>query len=141
MCPPPSHTAQIHFKNNLLIFFFLHASAPMCREWLYLTCTHCCTCKLGRLSLPDFHHHSPKTYDSALAGSNATLRLRDPTRSSVVGVRPSCEKTLYLRCVAQGADHEVSADWIAASSEGHKNPRPRSESLSSLLFCSAPGRE
>ena len=43
----------------------------------------------------DFHHHSPKTYDSALAGSNATLRLRDPTRSSVVGIRDPVPRRLF----------------------------------------------
>ena len=75
----------------------------------------------------DFHHHSPKTYDSALAGSNSTTTRSNPlVRRWTTG--PSFEKTLFLRCVAQGADHEVSADWIAASSGGHKNPRPRSKS-------------
>ena len=50
----------------------------------------------------DFRHHSPKTYyDSALAGSNATytLRLRDPTRSSVVGIRDPVPRRLFACAV------------------------------------------
>ena len=81
----------------------------------------------------DFHHHSPKAYDPALAGSNSTTTRSNPlVRRWTTG--PSFEKTFFLRCLAQGADHEVSADWIAASSGGHKNPRPRSK----LSFPSTP---
>ena len=80
----------------------------------------------------DFHHHSPKTYDSALAGSNSTTTRSNPlVRRWTTG--PSFEKSLFLRCVAQGADHEVSADWIAASS-GDIKTQDLAASLSSLLL-------
>ena len=79
-----------------------------------------------------FYHHSPKTYDSALAGSNST-------RSNALvrrwNTRPSSEKTLFLRCVAQGADHEVSAGWIAASSGDIKTPDLATSRPSLLLSC------
>ena len=38
----------------------------------------------------------------------------------------------------QGADHDVSTDWLAACPRGHKNPRPCNESSSTFLFVACP---
>ena len=88
----------------------------------------------------DFHHHSPKTYAFALSGSNSheIQRNRPPLE-----YRTNSGKN-DLRFLAQGADHEASANWLAAGPRGRKNPKPRSDasslpisSSSSLLLLSA----
>ena len=39
----------------------------------------------------------------------------------------------FLCCLAQIANHEVSVDWLAASTRGRKNPRHRNKSSVSLV--------
>ena len=50
-----------------------------------------------------------------------------PTRFSATAhrwnTRPNSGK-ICLRFLAQGADHEMSADWLAAGPRGRKNPEP-----------------
>ena len=56
-------------------------------------------------------------------------------------MRPNSGK-ICLRFLAQGADHEMSADWLVAGPRGRKNPEPGQQNFlfvfsnSSLLFYS-----
>ena len=83
----------------------------------------------------DFHHHSSKTYDSGCTGRvqlydyeihHALPSLEYGTQFREYSFPALCSTGCWLR----------GKRWldIAASSGGHKNPRPRSESFSSLLL-------
>ena len=89
------------------------------------------SCKLGRLSLGVSSQLLENA--SAPSGSNSNEIQRD---------RPPLEyeTQICLRFLAQGADHEMSADWLAAGPRGRKNPEPGQRivlSLSLIVFSSS----
>ena len=78
----------------------------------------------------EFHHRSSKTYASAPSGSNSNEIQRD---RPPLNTRPNSGK-ICLRFLAQGAGHEMSADWPAAGPRGRKNPEPGQRIVLSLCL-------